>query len=171
METRREEINEIDERDREWIQKLLLWGNFKRLVNFRTIKKKKIESHREKTTRNTHSLPGKHPQMRIQRWYCRMTTGRDYYIATHLSSFQMRMLVEIVLSLLHADMLKEMVTDKSSFLVVLWDCYGFLLGFASVYNFPSQESHVKLMKYDHKILDFEPVLWLLDGTFVVSTGK
>ena len=81
----------------------------------------------------------------------------------------MRMLVEIILSLLHADMLREMVTDKSSFLVVLWDCFGlFCLVFASVYNFPSQESHVKLMKYDHKTLDFESVLWL-DGTFVVST--
>lgn len=54
----------------------------------------------------------------------------------------------------HENMLRE-DTNKLSFLVVVWDCSVF---FFFVYNLPHQESHLELMKHDHKIPDSEPIL-------------
>ena len=66
-------------------------------------------------THREHSLPPVSIlEMYIQQYF-RTATEEWLLRATHLSSFQIRMLVEIILSRLHADTLREMVTDKPSF--------------------------------------------------------
>lgn len=64
--------------------------------------------------------------MYIQQYFT-IARGQWQLCASHFFSCQMGIFIEIILSLLHENMLKDGVTDNSSFLVVVWDCFVWFL--------------------------------------------